>query len=614
MAPSMMSPPPTCLNLRSGTLKSDKQMPLAMSMTHTGAFFKKGVRQEPYYRNKAAFDAVVLKLQADFFPKRLRIKEIFQDFDRLNRGEVSGYQFIRCLKIIMPSLSKKDWDALTDYCELPSGMVRYQVLLDTIEEVFTTKNLYQAPDAEVEKPGKQVQSMKKEIQATPTLLPSIASSPAATGGQAQMSPDANMTKTKSPHTEGKQAGSPDSVASPDNLHTQDSPVKKGLSTGATESTSAGDTNIEGILRRVALLNRTRGVVLKYAFQDFERTECSSITCSRRAGKITETQFRRAFPFEKDFLAREIDAIIDQYKCYYEDGSNTVLVDYMALHNDVTDPEDVKKDTPIPTSLYTEPSYMKNDEWSGQEFSLMERVTAKCVELRVRLLDYFRDCDPLRRGYCSSKQVDSVFGILGLNMFSPSEMAELKAKYMKQDLNLTLFHYGQFCKDVGSATHYDTIHLDPLAMHKFDSCAATMPSRRSKLKLTKEELIKIAELEGNIAARVAKRRMTLINNFRDFDRSNQGHVTFSQFGRVLQTLDLAGNPVKIQETLDLLAKKYGDLGTRRYLNYRDFVANVDPPSEILKLSEQQQKMPYEKPSASRYFRFGSKDMVLSALTH
>jgi len=302
-------------------------------------------------------------------------------------------------------------------------------------------------------------------------------------------------------------------------------------------------------------------------------------------------------------------IVERYKSIQPDG--TVLVDFMAMHHEVTSPEDIKLDAPIPTSHYTQPRYMLNDEWSSTKFSILERITAKVIELRVRLLDYFLDFDPLRRGYCTSKQFDTVFGILGLNMFTPREITELKGKYAKQDLNLTLFHYAGFCRDVMSATHYLDIHLDPLAVHKYDSRKATMPCRRSRLKLTEAELEQIYEMEENIKAVVGKRRMVLINNFRDFDRSNQGHVTQSQFGRVLQTLNIAGDPTKIDETLSLFAKKYGDLGCRRYLNYREFVARVDPPSDILKEAEQQGKRPYEKPTASQYFVEGGKPKITKA---
>merc|ERR1719321_747153 len=70
--------------------------------------------------------------------------------------------------------------------------------------------------------------------------------------------------------------------------------------------------LEHVLHRVALLVKTRGVVLKYCFQDFERSHATSLTVPRRSGKVTVEQFWRSFPFTKDLPTEDVQILIERY--------------------------------------------------------------------------------------------------------------------------------------------------------------------------------------------------------------------------------------------------------------------------------------------------------------
>merc|ERR1712194_500992 len=60
------------------------------------------------------------------------------------------------------------------------------------------------------------------------------------------------------------------------------------------------SEMHAILHRVALLTQTKGIVMKYCFEDAERKESTSLLVRRRAGRVTEAQFRRCFPLSADF--------------------------------------------------------------------------------------------------------------------------------------------------------------------------------------------------------------------------------------------------------------------------------------------------------------------------
>merc|ERR1712194_134974 len=308
------------------------------------------------------------------------------------------------------------------------------------------------------------------------------------------------------------------------------------------------------------------------------------------------QFRRFFPLAADFTPPEMNILVSRYKVQGEKN----LVNYLNLHNEITDAVSVVKDAPIPVSPYFVPDEITNETWTKSKYGIVERVTAKVIEMRVRLQDSFSDFDNLRTGFCTDHNVDSVLTSCGLK-FPPEEVEELKSIYGKKDLNLRSFNYKRFCDEVSKATNYANIHKDPLARISLPSSDVTLPGRRSRRELTEQDKSMIAEIETEIRSRVAKRRINVCTQFQDFDRSRQGHVTCDQFKRVLASLQIDGGKQDNTQT-DLLAKKYCDLGDgkRDLFNYRTFCAVVDPVANALKLAEKQSKQPYVNPAPSRYF--------------
>ena len=89
-----------------------------------------------------------------------------------------------------------------------------------------------------------------------------------------------------------------------------------------------DAEMHAILHKVALLCRTRGIVWKYVFEDADRGDSAALTVTRRAGKVTESNFRRCFPLQRDFSEVEIKKIVQRYK--HAEG----MIDYRAMHEEV----------------------------------------------------------------------------------------------------------------------------------------------------------------------------------------------------------------------------------------------------------------------------------------
>jgi len=353
-------------------------------------------------------DEIILKVQSEVYPKRMRIEEYFRDYDGLRKGQVTQTQFVRALNLIMNGakrLEPAEIDMLVENYKKDNSFVQYRDFCAEVEKVFTTKMLHTMPLAFVPPSGAQL---------TESTLPPL------------------------------------------------------------------DDEMEHILHRVSLLLKTRGLVMKYCFEDMDRGDSASLIVPRRAGKVTESQFKRVFPFStKDFSEYEVNRICERYK---DVNGN---INYRALHDEVTDPTDVVLEPPVPTSFFVPPSKDKARQWSSANYSILERITAKVIEKRVRLLEYFQDFDNLRKGLVRAEKVDTVFGIVNLE-FTTADKDALKAMYYKKDLNFDLFNYADFCRDVQSAFTYDQIHRDPLARIELPTSDATLPARRSRLTLSEEE--------------------------------------------------------------------------------------------------------------------------------
>ncbi|KAF4698514.1 hypothetical protein FOZ63_012218 [Perkinsus olseni] len=102
---------------------------------------------------------------------------------------------------------------------------------------------------------------------------------------------------------------------------------------------------------------------------------------------------------------------------------------------------------------------------------------------------------------------------------------------------------------------------------------TNPARRNARQLTQEEITHIKRIEEHVAARVQRLRILLKPQFLNFDKCGRQTVTVSQFKRVFATLGFDQDLT--EQEMDLLARKYTNMGNTLEVNYRDFCSTVDP---------------------------------------
>jgi len=434
---------------------------------------------------------VLRKVQAIVFPRRLRIRELFVDYDPRRSLRVSRQQFIRALDSAAIKVTHEEAECLAaHFLDAPTGDVHYGRFADEVNAVFGPKHLEATPMQEVAPPGAGV---------PPSSMPNA------------------------PRPEHQEI-------------------------------------LEYVLHRVSLLTKTRGIVLKYLYQDFDKLH---------SGFVTEHQFRRQFPLTAHLTDEEMDVLIERYTHAGRSALNGV--NYRQLHEDVTERAAASAEPPFPRSdlvLRVDPS----ERWTSEQFLPEEKVQAFVVERRIRLRDPFTDFDPLRKGYTTRGQACSILSTLGVKL-PKADLDALLDKYCRED---GMFNYARFCDLVDEAFTVKGLETAPLARIQMADAGTTLPARRNQRVLDDQQVFEIERLEEDVRARVQQRRIFLKPMLQDFDPARRGHVSKSQFARALGTLGFELN----EEEVNLLAQKYCDLGNRYDVNYLLFCEVCDPPVETL----------------------------------
>jgi len=341
------------------------------------------------------------------------------------------------------------------------------------------------------------------------------------------------------------------------------------------------------LHRLAAMCSARGLLFKSIYYEVDRAPIPSPSRQTpyMGGKVTKQQFIQRFPFKKEFALEDIELIANHYLT--EKGD----VHFMAMHNDISEVTS-HEPPPFPTStLVLKPDH---STWSQSQHSVLEKVRAKAVEKRLRMKDQFQDFDPLRKGTVAPSQVKTVFTILDLAKYlDRHDFEQLIGMYQRDD---GLFCYADLVADVEKEFAGANLEKDPLAQTSMPDAHSTIVARRNKVVLSPERLREWEWLEGKIRSIVRTQRINLLPMFKDMDRTNCGHISKSQYYRVMQSMgfDLTA------EDVDLLGNVYCDLGNHRDFNYVDFLKSVDVPSEDVELAIAQLQAPYQGFEPAQYF--------------
>ena len=189
--------------------------------------------------------------------------------------------------------------------------------------------------------------------------------------------------------------------------------------------------------------------------------------------------------------------------------------------------------------------------------VINKIKLEIAQKQIRAKEFFMDFDQLRKGEVSEAQFRRALSMMNLTL----KQTDLDAacSYYKQSSGIV--NYRNFLTEVDLVFH-DESEISPVK-----AARKQMPSTEIT-NAQKEQIIEAIRVFQKI---MKIQRILVKPVFQDFDRSNTGHVSVSQFVRVLTTLGIApSNP----ELKNLMATWYTDnhLG----VNYYRFCIDIENP--------------------------------------
>jgi Ca2+-binding EF-hand superfamily protein len=350
-----------------------------------------------------------------------------------------------------------------------------------------------------------------------------------------------------------------------------SPVKAAfLQTGEVRLSVTEQETLKAALQEFKYIMQTERVMVKPVFQDFDRSKTGHVSKSQFIRTLTTTKLLPKNPEVTELIVR-----------FYTDGplganyeKFTRDVDQVDMIGGIVSGPIEEGYFPVPEVQPQIPQPMTStrffDTRQPQARDLLDvelRLRAEVAMKRIRASEFFRDFDVLRKGTVGTGQFRVCLGMLNLRI-SDVELEQIIEKYSEPG---SLVRYLEFIQFIESAP--ESLEKNPES--RFAGPTSTLPARRKYLEFTRQEAETLEAALQEYQDAIRSRRVHVRPMFKDFDRTNSGHISRTQFTRVLnQAMLFPPEPV-----LALLIKRYLDKGNMEEVNYRDFCIDVDSPEFI-----------------------------------
>jgi Ca2+-binding EF-hand superfamily protein len=327
-------------------------------------------------------------------------------------------------------------------------------------------------------------------------------------------------------------------------------------------TSDEQAQLDAAMRDLAAVVRRNNSLTRPLFAKFDRIG---------RGQIPWTQFRRGvtmlcggthFNYITDLIAKSEFAV----RQTGEGVGENYLVDYKKVCN-VIDPVEQRRIAASPAVLRgdaRQAANATNDTASVESVIVRIREAVKGRGISLKL--FFEDYDKLRRGLVSEDRFfRSLDTALSTNFrLSQAEQRALCEAYARPGADLGMVDYMRFVNEIDQLTHLET---QPLG---------TVPEW-AKWEFTEGvPMEELSPLLDQLSRSVNERRMDVKMAFKNFDKTNRGVVTKTQFLSILTYLGIfPANPAD----RDLLCKAYQlrEPGQGDKIHYATFAKRVDPPT-------------------------------------
>lgn len=354
-----------------------------------------------------------------------------------------------------------------------------------------------------------------------------------------------------------------------------SPVKAALKQiGTSKLTESELANVNSALQQFKQIMKVQRIMVKPVFQDFDRANTGHVTVSQFTRVLTTTGL---LPTNSEVIRLITNLYTDSH----------LGVNYQAFCKAVDDIDTIGGIVSGPTETTFEPMpkpqtvqdltatrfFDAQVPRNAYALEVEDRLKAEVAMKGVRASEFFRDYDRLRKGTVKEGQFTSALGMLNLRL-SEADIQSMIEKYRDERGDVK---YTEFCRYIESAPDA----LDKLPEVRPPSYISTVEARRKFLEFSEAEKSLLIETLASFQITIRNRRVHLRPMFQDFDITKSGHVSRTQFTRVLNQLNLAPS----EELLRVILKRYLDKGNMEEVNYMDFCKDVDKPEEIFTPDQQ-----------------------------
>jgi Ca2+-binding EF-hand superfamily protein len=304
-----------------------------------------------------------------------------------------------------------------------------------------------------------------------------------------------------------------------------------------------------VLRKLRKDILDRGIIIKLFFRDFDKSN---------TGFVSESRFKRALQSALPQNVTMEDANI--LSRAYSDGEN---IYYRKFSDDVSNPPGTaeslladatqaraKAESLLQPSTSTS---ILSKSWRQNDADLiLSRLIRIVSERKIRLKMFFDDCDKMRKGVIKRPKFKTCMFMCIPNEFTEAELDTLADSYAIPNSSDDFIDYRSMCSYIDLAFTSKNLERSPLKTcdSKPWRIAHAAPGQLAELNIAEEE-----EFDAGIRELrhiVQQSRMSLMDVFRDFDRTCRGAVTRDQFERVLSIRNIRPG----QRMVELLVKKFG----------------------------------------------------------
>ena len=347
-----------------------------------------------------------------------------------------------------------------------------------------------------------------------------------------------------------------------------SPVKAALKQiNSVDVTADQRQQIFEALKVFQNIMKIQRILVKPAFQDFDRSNTGHVSSSQFVRVLTTLGVSPSNPELKTLMAKfytDSHLGVNYYK-FCIDIENPEIGGLVSgnLENSADPMEKPQLGHDLTATRFFDTQTIRKVE----SLEVENRLRAEVAMKGIRASEFFRDFDVLRKGAVKVGQFCTCLSMVGLRL-SEAEIQSLVTKYRQANGDI---RYLEFCKYIESAPEI----LEKKPDFRPDASISTFPARRKLLGFTDDESQSLNRALDEFRTVIRNRRVHLRPMFQNFDITRSGHVSRTQFCRVLNQLSIYPS----EENLRLVLKRYLDKGNMEEVNYMDFCLDVDIPDPI-----------------------------------